>query len=63
MCTTYEANLNCDGKDCKTRPVTSLNYVTAQQARNKVWMKAKNQDWVFIEDEHYCQDCAEKVTK
>ena len=62
MSLTYEANLNCDGKDCKTRPVTGIIWEDYRVAAAVVKHTAKEQDWVFIEDEHYCPDCAEKVT-
>jgi len=58
MSITYEANLNCDGKDCKTQPVTALDSVPAT-ARRMAFIKGASCDWVIIEDEHYCPDCAE----
>jgi len=61
MSITYEANLNCDGKDCKTRPVTSL-YKRPDNAKYFVLKKAKNLDWIFIrKNKHYCPDCAEGI--
>jgi len=62
MSITYEANLNCDGKDCKTRPITLELWTDPKVAKYFLLEKAKKQDWVIIDDEHYCPDCAEKVT-
>jgi len=64
MSITYEANLNCDGKDCKTRPITTALH-ESYVAKNIVLQIARAQDWVFIKGEHYCPDCAEifKVDK
>jgi len=61
MSITYEANLNCDGKDCKTRPVTAF-HEDPEYAKRYALQKSKDCDWVIIEDEHYCPDCAEKAT-
>lgn len=62
MSITYEANLNCDGKDCYVRPVTD-NHERPWQARILAKKKARFQDWVFIDDKHYCPECGEKFTQ
>jgi len=62
---TYEANLNCDGQNCKTYPITNpiTNYHEPPcQAKILAKQRARFQGWVFIDGEHYCPDCAE-VTK
>ena len=56
---TYEANLNCDGAGCKTSPVTSSLYEKPGTAKYFLFAKAVKIDWVFINDEHYCPNCAE----
>jgi len=63
MSITYEANLNCDGKDCKTVPVTGLTWRDCQIAAGIAKNDAEAQGWVFIDDEHYCPDCAEKLSR
>jgi len=60
MSITYEANLNCDGKDCKTRPITGCREVP-RHAKKVVLYWAERADWVTIDDEHYCPDCAELI--
>lgn len=59
---TYEANLNCDGQNCKTRPVTGATHRIPMIAMTLAKQNAIAFDWVFIDDEHYCPDCAE-ITK
>lgn len=59
MSITYEANLNCDGKDCKTRPLTAMILKNPEIAKNIALNMGKRNDWVIIENEHYCPDCAE----
>jgi len=58
MSITYEANLNCDGKDCKAVPLT-LWFKSIIPEKNMVVAMGKRNDWIIIEDEHYCPDCAE----
>jgi len=55
---TYEANLNCDGKDCKTVPIT-LWFKNVSNAKNVVVDVGYRNGWATIEDEHYCPDCGE----
>ena len=57
---TYEANLNCDGQDCEAEPVTSLR-PSPGSAKRLAEHEATQKEWVIIEDEHYCPDCAEIV--
>jgi len=63
MSITYEANLNCVGKDCKTLPLTLWFSNVSRKANQMVLDAGYRNDWVTIDDEHYCPDCAEKVTK
>ena len=60
MSITYEANLNCDGKDCKTLPITVFHKVP-RIARRVAFIKGASCDWVIREGKHYCPDCAEIV--
>jgi len=55
---TYEANLNCDGADCKTRPIVR-HHENPAIAKRIVLQGGRHNDWVTIEDEHYCPNCAE----
>jgi len=57
---TYETNLNCDGQNCKILPVTALhkNSITATLV---VLARGRRDDWVIIDGEHYCPDCAEII--